>query len=117
MPARTLRGLLAASSTAAVLAGCVSAPTFVDRNIGAAARMAIKDPKFGSSGELSPETQAAINAAIRAGDPRIILLPGRLETPLIDLAFEGAAKIDPANVSAEMKVTADSLDKTLALAM
>jgi hypothetical protein len=87
-----------------------------DRNIGAAARMAIKDPKFGASGELSPETQDAIDAAIRAGDPRIVLQPGRLTNPLIDLAFEGSAKIDPANVSANLTVSADSLDKVLALA-
>jgi hypothetical protein len=87
-----------------------------DRNIGAAVRMAIQDPKFGASGDLSPDTQAAVNAAIKAGDPKIVLVPGHLKSPLIDLAFEGSAKIDPANVSASLKVSADSLDKAMALA-
>jgi hypothetical protein len=87
-----------------------------DKGVAEAARLALKDPNFGQSGDLSPDTQSAIEAAIKGGDPMLVLLPGRLKTPIIDLDFTGSARIDPVNVSAEMKVSADSLDKTIALA-
>ena len=92
------------------------AVALTDRGVGEAARLALKDPKFGQSGDLSPETQAAINQAIKAGDPKILLLPGRLTTPILDLAFEGSARVDATTPSATFKISADSLDKTLALA-
>jgi hypothetical protein len=92
------------------------AVALTDRGVGEAARLALKDPQFGQSGDLSPETQAAINQAIKAGDPKILLLPGRLTTPILDLAFEGSARVDATTPSATFKISADSLDKTLALA-
>ncbi len=87
-----------------------------DTGVGEAVRLALKDPKFGQSGDLAAETQAAINNAIKAGDPKILLLPGHLKTPVIDVAFEGSARVDANSPSAQMKLSVDSLDKLLDLA-
>ncbi len=87
-----------------------------DKGVGEAVRLALKDPNFAEGRDLTPETQAAIDAAIKAGEPRIDLLPGHLQAPIIDLTYEGSALIDSSKVQAHLKVSADSLDKTLALA-
>jgi len=92
------------------------AVALTDNGVGKAARLALADPKFVASFQVSPEGEAAMNAAILAGDPRLVLLPGRLTTPTIDLAFEGSAQLRPGAVAAELKISADSLDKALAMA-
>ena len=85
-----------------------------DSGIGQAARLAVDDPKFGS-GDLPPETQTAIQSALIAGQPKLVLEPGRLKTPVIDLTFEGEAAFTSADPLVHFKVTADSLDKAMAI--
>jgi hypothetical protein len=92
------------------------AVALTDTGVGKAARLALGDAKFAEQGQVSEEGQAAMNAAILAGDPRLVLLPGRLTNPTIDLAFEGSARLSPGAVAAEVKISADSLDKALAIA-
>ena len=92
------------------------AVALTDSGVGNAARIALADAKFGEQGQVSEQAQAAIDAALLAGDPRLVLLPGRLTNPTIDLAFEGSAELRPGAVAAEMKISADSLDKALAMA-
>jgi len=86
-----------------------------DSGVAKAAHLALADPEFAERGQVSREGQAAMNAAILAGDPRLVLLPGRLTTPTIDLAFAGSAQLRPGAVAAEIKISADSLDKALAI--
>ncbi len=86
-----------------------------DKGLGTAAQIALDDPEFGETGALAPETQNKINQALLSGQPRLVLAPGRLTTPLIDLAFEGDAMLDSGAPRAHLTVSADSLDKTIAL--
>ena len=85
-----------------------------DSGIGEAARLAVNDPKFGA-GDLPPETQTAIQSAIMAGKPKLVLEPGRLKTPVIDLTYEGEAAFTTGEPQVHLKVTADSLDKAMAI--
>ncbi len=80
-----------------------------------AAELALDDPNFGGKGDLSPETQDKISQVLLAGRPKVALSPGRLTTPLLDLAFEGEASADTGAPSARFTFSADGLDKTIAL--
>jgi len=79
------------------------------------AALALDDPNFGVSGDLSPETQDKIGQVLLAGRPKVALSPGRLTTPMLDLAFEGEALADTGAPSARFTFSADGLDKTIAL--
>ena len=79
-----------------------------------ARRLALADLSLAEGGvDLSPQTQAEIDAALLAGDPKLTLAPGRLTTPAIDLAFEGGASATGGAASGHFTVSADGLDKTL----
>jgi len=80
-----------------------------------AARIALDDPHFGESGDLSPETSDQITQVLLAGHPKIVLTPGHLKIPALDLAFEGEASVAAGAPTAHFNVSADSLDKTIAL--
>ena len=80
-----------------------------------AAQIALDDPSFAASGDLSPEAQDKIDAALLGGDPKLTLAPGRLSTPTLDLAFEGEASAVAGALRGRFTVSADGLDKALAL--
>ena len=80
-----------------------------------AAQIALDDPSFAASGELSPEAQDKIDAALFGGDPKLTLAPGRLSTPTLDLTFEGEASAVAGAPRGRLIVSADGLDKALAL--
>jgi hypothetical protein len=80
-----------------------------------AARIALDDPSFAASGELSPDAQEKIDAALFAGDPKLTLAPGRFSTPTLDLAYEGEASAVAGQPRGRFVVSADGLDKALAL--
>jgi len=80
-----------------------------------AAQIALDDPSFAASGDLSPEAQEKIDAALFGGDPKLTLAPGRLSTPTLDLAFEGEASAVAGEPRGRLVVSADGLDKALAL--
>lgn len=86
-----------------------------DKGLDEIARLAIDDPNFGGEGELTPETQEKIGQALLAGRPKLILAPGRLTIPALDLAFEGEASADMGGPSGHFTISADGLDKTIAL--
>jgi hypothetical protein len=80
-----------------------------------AAQIALDDPSFAASGDLSPEAQDKIDAALFGGDPKLTLAPGRLSTPTLDLTYEGEASAVAGDPRGRLVVSADGLDKTLAL--
>lgn len=80
-----------------------------------AAQLALDDPGFGEAGELSPQTQDAIGETLIAGHPKVVLAPGRLTTPVIDLAFEGETTTDSGPPRGRFTLSADGLDKSIAL--
>ena len=80
-----------------------------------AAQIALDDPSFAASGDLSPEAQDKIDAALLGGDPKLTLAPGRLSTPTLDLTFEGEASAVAGAPRGRFVVSADGLDKALAL--
>jgi hypothetical protein len=80
-----------------------------------AARIALDDPHVGESGDLSPETSDQIMQVLLTGHPKIVLAPGHLKIPALDLAFEGEASVAAGAPTAHFNVSADSLDKTIAL--
>ena len=80
-----------------------------------AAEIVLEDSSFAASGDLSTEAQDKIAAALLAGDPKLILAPGRLTTPVLDLAFEGDLSATGGAPRGRLTITADSLDKALDL--
>lgn len=86
-----------------------------DHGLDKVAELVLDDPNFGSKGELTPETQDKIGEAVLAGEPKLVLAPGRLTAPIIDLAFEGEAGIESGAPTGHFTVSADGLDKTMAL--
>jgi hypothetical protein len=80
-----------------------------------AAQIALDDPSFAATGELSPGAQEKIDAALFAGDPKLTLAPGRFSTPTLDLAYEGEASAVAGQPRGHFVVSADGLDKALAL--
>jgi hypothetical protein len=80
-----------------------------------AARIALDDPHLGESGDLSPETGDQITQVLLAGHPKIVLTPGHLKIPALDLAFEGEASMTAGEPTAHFNVSADNLDRTIAL--
>ena len=80
-----------------------------------AARIALDDPHFGESADLSPETSDQITQVLMAGHPKIVLTPGHLKIPALDLAFEGEASFAGGAPTAHFNISADSLDRTIAL--
>ena len=88
---------------------------FVGGGFARAAQIALDDPSFASSGDLSPEAQDKIDAALLGGDPKLTLAPGRLSTPTLDLAFEGEASAVAGALRGRFIISADGLDKALAL--
>jgi hypothetical protein len=80
-----------------------------------AARIAIDDPDFLNDGELSPDAQDKIGAVLTAGNPKLVLKPGHLKIPTLDLAFEGEAHIESNQPAGHLRISADSLDKIIAL--
>ena len=51
-----------------------------------------------------------------AGDPRLIIEPGMLKTPIVELHYSGRISLIPDHISARLLVTADSLDKVVDIA-
>jgi hypothetical protein len=86
-----------------------------DRGLDKAARLALDDPELGDAGDLSSETQDRIAQALLDGRPTFVLAPGRLTTPMLDLAFEGEASVSADAPSGHFTVSADGLNKTIAL--
>jgi hypothetical protein len=80
-----------------------------------AAQIALDDPSFAASGDLSDEAQEQIDAALFAGDPKLTLAPGRLSTPTFDVGYEGEASVVNGAPRGRLVVTADGLDKAIAL--
>ena len=80
-----------------------------------AARIALQDPQFGDKGDLSPRTQDEIAATLAAGHPKLTIAPSHVKTPALDMTFEGEASAEAGAAAGHFKVTADSLDKTIAL--
>jgi hypothetical protein len=80
-----------------------------------AAQIALDDPSFTATGELSVEAQEKIDAALFGGDPKLTLAPGRLSTPTLDLTYEGEASAVGGAPRGRLLVSADGLDKALAL--
>jgi hypothetical protein len=78
------------------------------------ARVAIEDFDFAAKPPLSAISDAKIAAILAAGDPKLTLAPGRLTSPSLDLTFEGELALTP-KPAGRFKVTADALDKTLAV--
>jgi hypothetical protein len=96
-------------------------PTAVDFDINMsvagldkAARVAIEDIDSTAQPPLSSFSQAKIKAILAAGEPKLILAPGRVTSPSLDLTFEGELALAPKLVG-RFKVTADTLDKALAV--
>jgi hypothetical protein len=88
---------------------------FAGKGLDQVAALALDDPGFEGKGDLSPETQEKIDALLLAGRPKVSLAPGRFTTPTLDLTYEGEALIDAGAPSGHFTVTADGLDKTIAL--
>jgi hypothetical protein len=86
-----------------------------DKGLDKAARLALDDPEIGDTGDLSSETQDQIAQALLDGRPTFVLAPGRLTTPMLDLAFEGEASMSADAPSGHFTFSADGLDKTIAL--
>lgn len=80
-----------------------------------AAQIVLDDPSFAASGDLSPAAQEQIDAALFGGDPKLTLAPGRLSTPTLDLTYEGEATAVAGDPRGRLVVSADGLDKALAL--
>jgi hypothetical protein len=80
-----------------------------------AAQIALDDPSFAASGDLSPEAQDEIDAALFGGDPKLTVAPGHFTTPIFDLAYEGEASALAGEPRGRFIVSADGLDKALAL--
>lgn len=79
------------------------------------ANIVLDDPKFGDKGDMSPETNAAVLKTVMGGNPKVTLAPGHLKTPSIDMTFEGAVTMPGGAPKGNFHITADSLDKTLAV--
>lgn len=79
------------------------------------AALALDDPGFDGAGELSAQTQDAIDEVLLAGRPKLTLAPGRFKTPTLDLTFEGEALLETGGPSGHFTFTADGLDSTIAL--
>jgi hypothetical protein len=86
-----------------------------DKGVSQAVRAMLADPKFGS-GDPSQATQDAATAAIVGGDPKLTFEANALKTPIVDLAFAGELALASAGPKGHFHVTADSLDKVVALA-
>jgi hypothetical protein len=80
-----------------------------------AVRIALDDPAFAATGDLSPEAQEKIDAALFGGNPKLTLAPGRLSTPTLDLTYEGEASAVGGEPRGHLVLSADGLDKALAL--
>lgn len=85
-----------------------------DTGIAEAARLLLAD-KPDADGKTSPETTAAMQRAVLAGHPKLVIEPGRLKTPAIDFGFQGEAALDLEAKSAHLQLSADSLDKVMAI--
>ncbi len=86
-----------------------------DKGLDQVATLALDDPGFGAKGDLSQETQDKISEVLLAGRPKVTLSPGRLTTPVLDVAFEGEASAEAGAPSGHFTFSADGLDKTIAL--
>jgi len=80
-----------------------------------AARVAIDELDVGGKEPVSPATADRLRAILLAGAPKLSLAPGRFTTPTLDLAFEGELAIAKPAPAGHFKISADSLDRTLAL--
>ena len=78
------------------------------------AQIALADPNFGNK-DMAPDTQQQILATLIGGHPQVILAPGSLKSPTLNLTFEGGAAFEATGPSGHAKITADSLDKTMSL--
>jgi hypothetical protein len=84
------------------------------RDLDRIAELALSDASFGI-GDLTPETREKMGETLLAHHPTLSLAPGRFKTPLIDIAFRGDISVDPTAPGGKAVISADSLDKTLAL--
>jgi hypothetical protein len=80
-----------------------------------AAHLALDDPAFVQSGDLSASTQGAIRDLLEQGRPHVALSRTRLVSPLGEATFEGEADFAAGAPKAHGKATADDLDKLIAL--
>jgi hypothetical protein len=86
-----------------------------DKGVSQAVQAFLADPAFGS-GDPAKATQDAATAAIVGGDPKLTFEANALKTPVIDLAFSGELGLGGGAPSGHFHVTADSLDRLMALA-
>lgn len=77
------------------------------------AQLALADPEFLKSGNLSADVTAQILQTLRAGQPQVAIKQTHLVTPLGDATLEGEATFGDGPPQAHAKVTANDLDKTL----
>jgi hypothetical protein len=80
-----------------------------------AARLALDDPEFVKTGNLSEPTQDTIRDLLLGGHPHVALTKTQLSSPLVEATFEGEAEFAAGAPKAHGKATADDLDKLLAL--
>ena len=65
--------------------------------------------------KLSDDAEAKIQRVFLSGQPKLILRPGRLKIPTLDLTYEGEASLDKGQPGGKAHITAGSLEKTIAL--
>ena len=79
-----------------------------------AAKTALDDQELGSKAPMSKATEAKIAAIMMGGTHKVVLAPGRLTIPLIDVSYEGEVAIAQARPAGHFVITADSFDKVMA---
>jgi hypothetical protein len=79
------------------------------------AKVALADPDFTLDKDVSPEGKAEIDEIFKDSEPTFTLAPGYLRSPLIDVAYQGEASVSGDAVKGRIRVSADTLDKVMAL--
>ena len=79
------------------------------------ARLALDDPNFGGKGDLTEATQEKIREIMLNGHPKLVIAPGRLATPALEIAYEGELTGEGDQPAGTLTLTANGLDKTQAL--
>ncbi len=97
-------------------------PTVVDFDVMLSAagidkiiRVAIDEFDADATPPLPADSRARMGAMLMNGDPKLTIAHGRLTSPDLDLAFQGAFALSPPRPSGKLEISADNLDKTLAV--
>ena len=75
----------------------------------------LEDLDLHPDSKLSDDAEAKIQRVFLSGQPKLILRPGRLKIPTLDLTYEGEASLDKGQPGGKAHITAGSLEKTIAL--